>query len=999
MQPSIRRSAVPVRRSRPAAVSSTQSRSWTKALWSAAACVTRSRRSPSPITTRCEARRRRSFTDSTSAHARASRAPPAAARATTPCVDVSSSTEAQGSAGQSGRPGLQRATYMARRSATPRLLGEDGRVGLLVVVGLLLARHGGHLDHDRHVLARGRLLVHGDLDRLRLSRGDRIERPGELDRIAAPPDGDPDLEVGLRVLALIHHLDIEGKVSGQLDARRAARAQCLPAQAHGAEAGTVQSRRGWPAAATGPDAADALPHEARLQPLDVREKLTARDPHLAPEVAVVEHSLHVRDEPLRVDHVARQEALHVGCDLVGALAPPPVSESLRHAIGDLREAVAPELKRLEQVTLWRVDLPGVVGVTGPVHEHGRLHPVLVQLVLDVPRLLPAPPRPGEQLEQCSTLLVRLLHQRSDVPHVVLYGLVLAGVEAPPHAEHEQDQHQQADPRRDSAAHHERLAVYRRASRSRPSGPANWLVRFVEEGQHRAPSGLTRSGQYDQRAGCVQFARTRGPQIPVRSPGAVSERARSGRDRSGEPEREAEVRRPEVSPARTKRLPAGGEPVLGRYRLEQRLGSGGFGVVWSAWDEKLEREVAVKVIHRDGGDDRIVREARAAARLSHPGIVGLYELAAGETELYLVSELVRGQTLAELERAAALSDRDVARIGSALCEALEHAHARGVVHRDVKPQNVMVVSEPAAGAGFAKLTDFGVAQVANADRVTRTGAVVGTLEYMAPEQAKGAEATPASDVYSLALTLFEAWTGSNPARGRGPAATARRLGRALPALGARRRDLPPELCDAIDDALEPDPAFRPSSRELAEELRAAEPELSSEGGLVEPETLDGLGLASARRLVLPKGGEGLARLGAGAGAGLLALAALLGLGPQPPFSPAAAAGAAALSTALLPRAGWLLAAVGVCGWLASPEAGREGTALLLGVALAPVPLMLPRSGLLWSLPALAPLLGAAALAPAFVGVAALVRGTWRRAALAAAGFLWLAAAEVLTGEPL
>lgn len=440
-------------------------------------------------------------------------------------------------------------------------------------------------------------------------------------------------------------------------------------------------------------------------------------------------------------------------------------------------------------------------------------------------------------------------------------------------------------------------------------------------------------------------------------------------------------------------------MLGRYRLEQRLGSGGFGVVWSAWDEKLEREVAVKVIHRDGGDARIVREARAAARLSHPGIVGLYELAAGEAELYLVSELVRGQTLAELERAAALSDRDVARIGSALCEALEHAHARGVVHRDVKPQNVMVVSEPAAGAGFAKLTDFGVAQVANADRVTRTGAVVGTLEYMAPEQAKGAEATPASDVYSLALMLFEAWTGSNPVRGRGPAATARRLGRALPALGARRRDLPSELCDAIDDALEPDPAFRPSSRELAEELRAAEPELSSEGGLVEPETLDGLGLASARRLVLPKGGEWLARLGAGAGAGLLALAALLGLGPQPPFSPAAAAGAAALSTALLPRAGWLLAAVGVCGWLASPEAGREGTALLLGAALAPVPLMLPRSGLLWSLPALAPLLGAAALAPAFVGVAALVRGTWRRAALAAAGFLWLAAAEVLTGEPL
>ena len=95
-------------------------------------------------------------------------------------------------------------------------------------------------------------------------------------------------------------------------------------------------------------------------------------------------------------------------------------------------------------------------------------------------------------------------------------------------------------------------------------------------------------------------------------------------------------------------------------------------------------------------------------LNHPGIVGLYELAADDDDLYLVSELVRGRTLADLERERALSDRDVARIGAALCEALEHAHARGVIHRDVKPQNVMVVAEPAAGAGFAKLTDFGVA---------------------------------------------------------------------------------------------------------------------------------------------------------------------------------------------------------------------------------------------------------------------------------------------------
>ena len=177
-----------------------------------------------------------------------------------------------------------------------------------------------------------------------------------------------------------------------------------------------------------------------------------------------------------------------------------------------------------------------------------------------------------------------------------------------------------------------------------------------------------------------------------------------------------------------------------------------GSAWSGWrwDEKLEREVAVKVMPRErGSGDRVEREARAAARLNHPGIVAVYELASDDHEVYLVSELVHGRTLAELVRAGAVSDRDVARIGVVLCDALEHAHARGVVHRDVKPQNVMVVAEPAAGAGFAKLADFGVAHVATGDPLTHTGDVIGTLAYMAPEQAEGGPVSPASDVYSLA----------------------------------------------------------------------------------------------------------------------------------------------------------------------------------------------------------------------------------------------------------
>src|SRR5437764_7102577 len=306
-------------------------------------------------------------------------------------------------------------------------------------------------------------------------------------------------------------------------------------------------------------------------------------------------------------------------------------------------------------------------------------------------------------------------------------------------------------------------------------------------------------------------------------------------------------------------PPGGDRrklVLDRYRLERRLGAGGFGVVWLAFDEKLEREVAVKVIPRDDDDplpQRAAREARVAARLNHPGIVALYELNSDEEAVYLISELVPGRTLAELIRAGAVSDRDVARIGVALCDALAHAHQRKVIHRDVKPQNVIVVAEPAAGAGFAKLADFGVAHLASGDPLTRTGDVVGTLAYMAPEQAEGERVTSAADVYSLALTLYEAWTGENPVRASSPMGTVRRLGTALPPLHTRRRDLPADLCRTIDAALDPDPERRPPLRALRSALDGVAGELSNEGGLVEPGTLERLGLSRhARRPSLRPG---------------------------------------------------------------------------------------------------------------------------------------------------
>src|SRR3954447_4023383 len=329
-------------------------------------------------------------------------------------------------------------------------------------------------------------------------------------------------------------------------------------------------------------------------------------------------------------------------------------------------------------------------------------------------------------------------------------------------------------------------------------------------------------------------------------------------------------------------------VLGRYRLASRLGSGGFGTVYAARDERLRRDVAIKVIPRaDTDDDRAEREARVAARLNHPNVVALYEFGFDDGNVYLVSELVDGRTLAELIADDALSDRDIARIGAALCDGLAHAHERGVVHRDVKPQNVMVVAEPARGSGFAKLTDFGVAHLAGDEPLTRTGDVVGTLAYMAPEQAEGARVTWEADVYSLALSLYEAWTGVNPVRKRSPVATARALGKRLPSLGRMRRDLPPELVGAVDAALSPRPERRPGPEELAEALRQLARELSDEGAL----EADELREPRRGRVRVPL----RARLFAAGCAGALIAAVLIASdAPTTQLKPAAAAGAAALA---------------------------------------------------------------------------------------------------------
>ncbi len=259
----------------------------------------------------------------------------------------------------------------------------------------------------------------------------------------------------------------------------------------------------------------------------------------------------------------------------------------------------------------------------------------------------------------------------------------------------------------------------------------------------------------------------------------------------------------------------GSLVLNRFLIERRIGSGGFGVVYEAWDGRLERTVAVKAIESHGeAGRRVLREAQAAARLNHPGIVTLYEMGEEDGNALLVTELVDGPTLAELSARGTLSDREIGEIGADLCEALDHAHTRGVVHRDVKPQNVLVGAD---GEPRAKLMDFGVARLSDATALTAPGDVVGTLAYMSPEQAEGRAAGPAADVYALALTLYECWSGDNPNRRATPAATARAIGDRPRRLRRLRRDLPRELSEAIDAALSRRPNRRPALEELGTAL--------------------------------------------------------------------------------------------------------------------------------------------------------------------------------------
>ena len=417
-------------------------------------------------------------------------------------------------------------------------------------------------------------------------------------------------------------------------------------------------------------------------------------------------------------------------------------------------------------------------------------------------------------------------------------------------------------------------------------------------------------------------------------------------------------------------------VLGRYRPLRPLGSGGAGSVWLARDEESGRELALKVVAREGNAGaRAEREAAAAARLRHPRCLRPLAVERDDHHVYVGYEYVPGKTLRQALRHGEIDDAGAVEAAAQLLEALAHAHAQGIVHRDVKPSNVML----AEGDGVSvRLLDFGLAQVDEADTLTAAGDVPGTLAYVAPERLDGESATGAADVWSVGVILWEALTARHPFWAASPLETARRISGGAASLATSRPDLPRELAATVDAMLALDPRRRPRAKALASRLRAAtDPDARRQRP------------ASSRRVLAERAVHaGLSALFAGGSAALL------------PFYPS----------------GWpiALAAIAAVAALRSPPAGLAFALAVpvlplgnvsLGLALAYVPLALAwlalfardaRAGFLFVAgPVLAPL-AALPLASVIAGAA---RGPVRQAAQGAAAVVTAVAVTGVTESPL
>jgi eukaryotic-like serine/threonine-protein kinase len=264
----------------------------------------------------------------------------------------------------------------------------------------------------------------------------------------------------------------------------------------------------------------------------------------------------------------------------------------------------------------------------------------------------------------------------------------------------------------------------------------------------------------------------------------------------------------------------GEMFDRRYRLERRIGSGGMADVYLAQDESLNRRVAIKILadrytRDEGFVERFRREATAAAGLSHPNIVSIYDRGEAEGTYYIAMEYIEGPTLKEeISDRAPLPEAEAVGYAVQALHALEFAHRRGVVHRDIKPHNMMLTPD-----GLLKVTDFGIARAANQADMTEVGSIVGTAQYLSPEQARGHSVGPQSDIYSLGVVLYEMLTGEVPFTGSSAVEIAmKQVNEAPPPPSTKNRLISRSLEQIVMRALAKDPAVRfHSAREMADEL--------------------------------------------------------------------------------------------------------------------------------------------------------------------------------------
>jgi serine/threonine-protein kinase len=253
----------------------------------------------------------------------------------------------------------------------------------------------------------------------------------------------------------------------------------------------------------------------------------------------------------------------------------------------------------------------------------------------------------------------------------------------------------------------------------------------------------------------------------------------------------------------------GSLLADRYRVISRLGSGGAATVFLCEDERLGRKVAVKRMHAHSPQDitrRLRREARLGASLSHPGLVSVFDTETYDEGVFIVMEYVDGETLAEALSRGPIDTRRTLEILRALASALDHVHARGIVHRDVKPANVLLGKD-----GSVKLADLGVGIATDNTRITQSGQVLGTPAYMSPEQVDGAKPTPAVDIYALGAVAYEMFAGEKARKGSTPLEVAHRVvTEPPPDLRGVWPDAPPGAAAAIKRAMAHDPAGRPKS---------------------------------------------------------------------------------------------------------------------------------------------------------------------------------------------